>query len=87
MQFSQNLTNFDKEFTRRKRLNTENMKNDFRDYAVKHLGMNPLALDKYASTITSSYISPTIIEERQLNVASDGRVLTSDDGSHYISRH
>ena len=69
MQLSQNLTNFDKEFTRRKRLNTENMKNDFRDYAVKHLGMNPLALDKYASTITSSYISPTIIEERQLNVA------------------
>ena len=45
------------------------MKNDFRDYAVIHLGMNPLALDKYASTITSSYISPTIIEERQLNVA------------------
>lgn len=69
LQFSQNLTNFDKEFTRRKRLNTENMKNDFRDYAVKHLGMNPLALDKYAATITSSYISPTIIEERQLNVA------------------
>lgn len=69
MQFSQNLTNFDKEFTRRKRLNTENMKNDFRDYAVKHLGMNQLALDKYAATITSSYISPTIIEERQLNVA------------------
>lgn len=68
LQFSQNLTNFDKEFTRRKRLNTENMKNDFRDYAVKHLGMNPLALDKYAATITSSYISPTIIEERQLNV-------------------
>ncbi len=47
--------------------------NDFRDYAVKHLGMNGLALDQYsaaASTaITSSYISPTIIEERQLNVA------------------
>lgn len=45
------------------------MKNDFRDYAVKHLGMNGLALDQYASAITSSYISPTIIEERQLNVA------------------
>lgn len=49
------------------------MKNDFRDYAVKHLGMNGLALDQYAAatgnTITSSYISPTIIEERQLNVA------------------
>lgn len=42
---------------------------DFRDYAVKHLGMNGLALDQYASTISSSYISPTIIEERQLNVA------------------
>ena len=49
------------------------MKNDFRDYAVKHLGMNGLALDQYAAAagnaITSSYISPTIIEERQLNVA------------------
>lgn len=44
-------------------------KSDFRDYAVKHLGMNGLALDQYASTISSSYISPTIIEERQLNVA------------------
>ena len=44
------------------------MKNDFRDYAVKHLGMNGLALDTCAN-ITSSYINPTIIEERQLNVA------------------
>lgn len=42
--------------------------NDFRNYATKHLGMNGLALDKYVD-ITSSYISPTIIEERQLNVA------------------
>lgn len=42
--------------------------NDFRDYATKHLRMNGLALDKYID-ITSSYISPTIIEERQLNVA------------------
>ena len=45
------------------------MNNDFRNYAVKHLGMNGIALDQYASKITSSYISPTIIEERQLNVA------------------
>lgn len=49
------------------------MNNDFRNYAVKHLGMNGLAVDQYAaalsSQITSSYISPTIIEERQLNVA------------------
>jgi ATP-dependent Clp protease protease subunit len=44
------------------------MENEFKKYAVKHLGMNANALDKYA-TITSSYISPTIIEERQLNVA------------------
>jgi len=42
--------------------------NDFKNYATKHLGMNANALDKY-TTITSSYISPTIIEERQLNVA------------------
>ena len=49
------------------------MKNEFRDYAVKHLGMNGLALDQYTSMsnqiIDSSYISPTIIEERKLNVA------------------
>ncbi|MCM1449795.1 MAG: ATP-dependent Clp endopeptidase proteolytic subunit ClpP [Clostridiales bacterium] len=49
------------------------MNDDFRKYAVKHLGMNGLALDQYTAatngTITSSYISPTIIEERQLNVA------------------
>lgn len=44
------------------------MTDDFRKYATKHLGMNGLALDKYVD-ITSSYISPTIIEERQLNVA------------------
>ena len=44
------------------------MTNYFKNYATKHLGMNGLALDKYID-ITSSYISPTIIEERQLNVA------------------
>lgn len=43
--------------------------NDFQKYAKKHLGMNGLALDQYMD-VTSSYISPTIIEERQLNVAS-----------------
>lgn len=51
------------------------MTNDFRNYAVKHIGLNGLALDQYVSAINSSapvsasYISPTIIEERQLNVA------------------
>ena len=44
------------------------MKNEFRDFAVKHMGLNGLAIDDYMN-ITSSYISPTIIEERQLNVA------------------
>ena len=47
---------------------------DFRKYATQHMGMNGLALDQYMNSvsnmnITSSYISPTIIEERQLNVA------------------
>jgi len=41
---------------------------DFKDYATKHLRMSGNALDSYMN-ITSSYISPTIIEERQLNVA------------------
>ncbi|MCQ2206992.1 MAG: ATP-dependent Clp endopeptidase proteolytic subunit ClpP [Paludibacteraceae bacterium] len=43
------------------------MKNDFRKYAVHHLGMNGLALDQYAK-VTDSYINPSILEERQLNV-------------------
>jgi ATP-dependent Clp protease protease subunit len=41
---------------------------DFKNYATKHLGMNVNTLDSYIN-VTSSYISPTIIEERQLNVA------------------
>ncbi|MBK8806897.1 MAG: ATP-dependent Clp endopeptidase proteolytic subunit ClpP [Bacteroidales bacterium] len=43
--------------------------NDFRKYAIKHLGFNSTTLDSYTS-IMNNYISPTIIEERQLNVAS-----------------
>ena len=42
--------------------------NEFYKYATKHRGINGLGLEKYANTITD-YISPTIIEERQLNVA------------------
>ena len=41
---------------------------EFEKYATKHLGMSSGALDSYMR-VTSSYISPTIIEERQLNVA------------------
>jgi Protease subunit of ATP-dependent Clp proteases len=41
---------------------------DFKNYATKHLGLNSLSLESYMN-FASSYISPTIIEERQLNVA------------------
>ena len=42
---------------------------EFRKYAIKHRGISSITLDKVASTY-GSYISPTIIEERQLNVAT-----------------
>lgn len=42
---------------------------EFQKYAVKHRGINSLTLQRYSS-ISSSYISPTIIEERQLNIAT-----------------
>ncbi len=41
---------------------------EFRKYATKHLGISSLAIDRYAS-VYNNYISPTIIEERQLNIA------------------
>ncbi len=44
-------------------------KNEFRKYAVKHVGISSMTLDRFSSAY-SNYISPTIIEERQLNVAS-----------------
>ena len=43
--------------------------NEFQKYAVKHAGINSMTLHRY-QTVTNGYISPTIIEERQLNVAS-----------------
>jgi ATP-dependent Clp protease protease subunit len=42
---------------------------EFRKYAVKGAGISSMTLDRYSS-VYSSYISPTIIEERQLNIAS-----------------
>ncbi len=54
------------------------MQNEFYKYATKHIGLNSNALDQYmrftsrqASTLDprASYINPSIIEERQLNVA------------------
>src|SRR6056297_3957791 len=46
-----------------------NKHDEFKKYATKHEGISSLTLDRYSSAY-SSYISPTIIEERQLNVAS-----------------
>jgi len=43
--------------------------NEFRKYATKHEGISSLTLDRFSSAY-GNYISPTIIEERQLNVAS-----------------
>ncbi len=45
-----------------------NSSKEFRDYAVKHRGISSLTLDRYTS-VYGNYISPTIIEERQMNVA------------------
>ncbi len=45
------------------------MHNEFRKYATKHHGINSLTLDRFTSQV-SGYISPTIIEERQLNIAT-----------------
>ncbi len=45
--------------------------NEFRKYATKHLNMNGLSLDSYISQVNmrgDGYISPSILEERQLNV-------------------
>ena len=43
--------------------------NEFYKYAVRHRGINSLTLNRYSSAVTN-YISPSIIEERQLNIAT-----------------
>jgi ATP-dependent Clp protease protease subunit len=45
------------------------MNSEFRKYAIKHQGINSLAFDQYTSQV-NNYISPTIIEERKLNIAT-----------------
>ena len=42
---------------------------DFRKYAVHHRGISSSTLHRYTS-VFQNYISPTIIEERQLNIAT-----------------
>lgn len=46
-----------------------NYQDEFKKYATKERGINSLTLHKYQS-VYANYISPTIIEERQMNVAS-----------------
>ena len=43
---------------------------EFRKYAVGHAGISSLTYHRFTSAINNSYITPNIIEERQLNVAS-----------------
>lgn len=43
--------------------------NDFKKYAADRFGISSLTMQQYISA-SNGYISPTIIEERQLNVAS-----------------
>jgi len=45
-----------------------NSSKEFRKFATGHMGISSLALERYNS-VYGNYISPTIIEERQLNVA------------------
>jgi ATP-dependent Clp protease protease subunit len=47
--------------------------NEFRKFAMGHMGISSLSLDRYetqSSLAQGGYISPTIIEERKMNVAS-----------------
>lgn len=44
-------------------------KDEFRKFAIKHQGISSATYDRYTS-VYNDYISPTIIEERQMNVAS-----------------
>ena len=43
---------------------------DFGKFARSKRGISSLSMHKYSSIIADAYISPTIIEERQLNIAS-----------------
>lgn len=43
-------------------------KSEFNKYAIKHMGISAITLQNYQS-VYGNYINPTIIEERQLNIA------------------
>ena len=46
-----------------------NNQNEFNKFATKHMGIGSLRMEEYYRTFSNNYISPTIIEERQMNVA------------------
>ena len=46
-----------------------NMSDEFKQYSLRHAGISSMTMHRYTS-LHDYYISPTIIEERQLNVAS-----------------
>lgn len=45
-----------------------NSSKEFRKFATRHMGISSLTLERYSS-VYGNYISPTIIEERQMNIA------------------
>jgi ATP-dependent Clp protease protease subunit len=47
-----------------------NYSDEFRKYAIKHKGISSTTVDSFVSSVRADYISPTIIEERQLNIAT-----------------
>ena len=44
-------------------------KDEFKKFATRHMGISSATLHNYTS-VFGNYISPTIIEERQLNIAT-----------------
>lgn len=46
-----------------------NHNEEFQKYATRHMGISSMTMQRYTS-VWANYISPTIIEERQMNVAT-----------------
>jgi ATP-dependent Clp protease, protease subunit len=60
-----------------------NTNNEFRKYAVKHLGFNSMHLDNYFSGIQN--MTRTVIEERPVNFREVDVFFQINDGPHYFS--
>ncbi len=46
-----------------------NLRKEFTKYAIHNRGMGSHGIDQYINSVYADYISPTIIEERSLNIA------------------